>query len=272
MNWLNKLERRFGRFAIPHIILYVIVGQVIATLMAMQHPEVVEQMLLDPAAIMRGEYWRLVTFVMIPDTSPMGLLFAIFWFYFLYMMGQGLEQEWGAFKLNVYLISGMVFQALVSLLALTLGGMEIVQAGMYWTLSIWLAFAYLYPDFTMYIMMILPIKMRWGAWLVGAYLLFQVFTGGLVSLVLISAALGNYLLFFGPDYVLHWRLRRQTSEVRASMKASLNRAMATAPVKRCKECGLDGMTGDIRLCSCERCGEEGTFWCMDHLAGHLKKS
>lgn len=271
MDWLNKLEKRFGFIAIPHILTYVIVGQAMATFLGMQQNGIVEQMILDPVAVAHGEYWRLLTFIMVPSLTPLSLIFAIFWFYFLWFMGQGLEQEWGSFKLTVYLISGLVFQILVSMLAYLLFHIAIVQEGYYWTLSIQLAFAYLYPEFTIYMFMILPIKMRWWAWFIGAMLIFQAVTGGTAALIVIAASLGNYLIFFGPEYLLNFRLRRQNSAVRGQMKKSLASAMATAPQKRCERCGKDAYAVDIRLCTCSICGEDGKFWCTDHLPAHVGK-
>jgi hypothetical protein len=274
MNWLNKLERRFGFIAVPNAITYIIAGQVLATLFARQQPGLAAQMLLDPEAVSRGELWRLVTFVFVPQDpsgAPWTLIFTFMWFYFLWFMGRGLEHEWGAFKLTVYLASGLLCQIAVSLLAWFTLRLPIIQSGHYWTLSIQLAFAYLYPDFTIYILMVLPIKMRWWAWVIGAFMVLNIVNGGMETLVIVCAALGNYLLFFGPDYVAHFRMRRQTAGTRAKMQASVDKAMSTAPLKACVQCGAGAVTADIRLCTCERCGEEGKFWCTEHLPAHLGK-
>lgn len=271
MNWLNKLERRFGFIAIPNLVVYVIGLQAMATLAAMRDGGIVEKMLLDPAAVETGEYWRLVTFICVPDTSPMSLIFAIFWFYFLWLMGQALEHAWGAFKLTIYLASGVAFQALLSMLAWKFAGLEIIQAGYYWTLSIQLAFAYLYPEFTMYIFGVLPVKMRWWAWVIGAMMLYKVVTGGGPALLMISASLGNYLLFFGPSYWQSFRSRQSTAQTRAAMQASVSRAMQGMPEKKCQDCQRDSVQADLRLCDCARCGEAGKFWCVEHLPAHLGK-
>jgi hypothetical protein len=55
------------------------------------------------------------------------------------------------------------------------------------------------------------------------------------------------------------------------MKASLEKAMATAPRKSCSSCGKDAYAADLRLCDCADCGEEGRFWCVEDLKLHLKK-
>jgi hypothetical protein len=275
MNWLNKLERRLGFLAIPNVIIYVVGGQALATLFAAIEPRLLDQMVLDPAAVMHGEVWRLFTFVLVPSSapgSPLSVIFALLWLYFLWIMGKGLEQQWGDFKLTAYLGSGLLFQALVSMGLWTFGRISVMQTGFYWTLSIQLAFAYLYPDFTIYLYMILPVKMRWMAWFLGALMIFQVVTGGLGTLILVLAGMANYLLFFGPDYFINWKLRQGTAQTRAKMQASVSRAMASGPKKSCSSCGKGPSEADLRLCTCERCGEDGKFWCTEDVAIHLGKS
>lgn len=270
MNWLSQLERRFGRYAIPNITLYVIAGQVIATLFGMKQPDIVEKMILDASALLAGDWWRAFTFVLVPQLDPSSLVFAIFWFMFLYSMGQGLEAQWGAFKLNVYMLSGIFFQALFSVLLLKFFGIDLELTGRTWTLSLMLAFAYLYPDFQMLIFFVLPLKMRYFAWIVGAYLIFQIATGGLPAFFEVSFGLANYLIFFVPDYFLQWRLHSSTLATRTAMQKSVTTALATAPRKICQACGKNEREADLRLCTCSRCGEDGKFWCTDDLGAHLK--
>src|SRR6266705_6165254 len=114
MNWLDRLERRFGFIAIPHLILIIIAGQVVATLMGAQNPELPLMMVLDPRAVVEGQWWRLFTYIFVPDVSKLGLIFSIFWFYFLWMLGQALEAEWGSFRLTIYVLSGAFFGAFIS--------------------------------------------------------------------------------------------------------------------------------------------------------------
>ena len=80
MNWLDQLERRFGFIAIPNLILFIIAGQVLATLLGAQNPTVPMMMVLDPQAVVAGQWWRLFTYIFVPDVSRLGLIFAIFWF------------------------------------------------------------------------------------------------------------------------------------------------------------------------------------------------
>jgi hypothetical protein len=115
MRWLDKLERHFGFLAIPNLIVAVIIGQALATLMGLSHPELPSLMMLDPAAVEAGQWYRLLTWIIVPNVTPMGVIFAIFWFQILWMIGQSLEAEWGAFAATVYLLTGLLVPGLVSM-------------------------------------------------------------------------------------------------------------------------------------------------------------
>jgi hypothetical protein len=270
MNWLDRLERRFGFIAIPHLVLSIVLLQALATLMGAQDAKVPLLMMLDPVAVISGQWWRLFTYILVPDVSRLGLIFAIFWFYFLWMMGQALEAQWGAFRLTVYVMSGIVFGALVSMAGYLFLNLDVVQDGTYWTLGLQLAFAYLYPDFEILIFFILPLKMRWVAWIVGAFLLLKMALGGLPEVFVIAGSMGNYLLFFGPLALRRWRERSSSMAAQSAMRSSVREAMSSLPLKSCKACGKGVNEADLRLCLCERCGSDGKFWCVDDLKEHLK--
>lgn len=269
MNWLNWLEKHFGFISIPHLILIIIAGQALATLMGAQNPTVPMMMTLDPQAVVNGQWWRLFTYIIVPDVSRMGLLFAIFWFYFLWMMGQALEAEWGAFRLTIYVLSGVFFGAFVSMAGYLFLHLPILQDGTYWTLSLQLAFAYLYPDFQILLFFILPIKMRWVAWFIGAVLLYKIISGGFPALFVIAGSMANFILFFAPAAWTQFRSRQSSLAAKSAMRASIRVATSTLPSKACKSCSKGVDQADLRLCSCERCGENGAFWCVEHLKEHL---
>ena len=108
MNLLNKLEKNFGRFAIRDLMVYIVGMNGLVYLLSYAYPEnnAINKLLLDPYLIMKGEVWRLITFIFIPPTASVFWIFFILYFY--YIVGIGLEHEWGSFRFNVYYFTGVL--------------------------------------------------------------------------------------------------------------------------------------------------------------------
>ena len=111
MNFMNKLERKFGKYAIPNITWYMILcyaaGYVLQFVGQAQQVDILSYLTLNPYAICHGEVWRIVTWIIVPPDS-LDLLTLIS-LYFYYSIGRSLEIVWGTFRYNVFLLSGMVF-------------------------------------------------------------------------------------------------------------------------------------------------------------------
>jgi hypothetical protein len=267
LNWLDRLERQLGFLAIPNLILGVIVGQAVLTLAAYSNPTLPLLLYLDPAAVAAGQWYRLFTWVMVPSTSPFGMVFAILWFWMLWVQASTLEAEWGAFRCTLFLILGVVLPAAASLLFYAAFGISLIQSGFYFSTSLQLAFAALVPEYTIYLYFVLPVKMRWWAWAIGAFLLFRAATGGWLVTGEILFGIGNYLIFFLP---LAIRASQQRRAVAANRRVftEAKREAVVLQARACADCGA-GTEADLRLCTCERCGEDGRFWCVQHLQPHL---
>src|SRR5258707_380862 len=150
---LARLDRRIGRYAIPNLMTYIVVGMGILWLLSTSRPEALDRLELDPYALRRGELWRLPTFVLIPPpSSPVLLMVNLF---FMWWVGSSLEQHWGAFKFNVYYFTG-VAGALVA--AFMTGA-----ASNFWLndVALLFAFATLFPDVEILVFFILPLKVKW---------------------------------------------------------------------------------------------------------------
>lgn len=140
MSLLDRLERIFGRFALPQVTIGLIVGQVVAYVAVVVKPEVHDRLVLVPDKVLQGEWWRLFSFLITP---PGGLLLLVlFVWYLFYLMGTSLEEHWGTFRYNVYLLVGYLATVGVSFLVPD----EAATNG-YLMGSVFLAFAFLYPDF-----------------------------------------------------------------------------------------------------------------------------
>ena len=112
MNWIQKLERKFGRYAIHNLMYYIIILYGVGFVISLVKPEFYYQYLaMDAGAVMHGQIWRVVTFLMQPpSSSPIFMVFAL---YLYYMIGQHLEATWGAFRFNLYFFTGVLFHVIV---------------------------------------------------------------------------------------------------------------------------------------------------------------
>jgi hypothetical protein len=256
---LARLERTLGRFAIPNLILYVVAGMGMAWALSMTRPEVLDRLALDMDAVRAGQVWRLVTFLVIPP--PWSVWWVLIGLYFTWWVGSSLEQHWGAFSFNVYYLTGAIA---------TIASAVVVGAGtnMYLNTSLFLAFATLFPDVSVLLMFILPIRVKWLGLASAAYLVYQFVEGTTGVRVAIGAAMLNYVLFFGG----HWLglLRSRNIQVRQKAKREQFKEGGTVFGQRvCAICGKREADGaDIRVCSCEKCGGKQRTLCLEHARNH----
>lgn len=274
MRWIDHLEAKFGRWAVPNVTAILIAGQVL-TYLASSAPEplgprVFENIMFAPDLVASGEWWRLVTFLFTPPTS--NPLFAFFFWYLFYLMGTTLEANWGAFRYNVYLLLGYVASVAMAFVAWGAGGAggQIASnAFLYGT--VFLAFARLYPEFTLYIFFILPVKIRWLAlltWIM--YGVTMVFSNSWLERALVVAAVFNYLVFFGRDIVrdIRHRHRRMQFQSKALQGKGNNGPRGRRMSHECHVCGLssiDSPRTQFRYCS--ECGGD-LCYCPEHLGNH----
>ena len=204
MNWLDKLERKLGRFAIPNLTVYLMICYVIGFMLWNLMPNVLGYLTLEPALILRGQVWRLITWLVVPPSS--NLISLVFFVLLYYSLGTALERTWGVFRYNVYIFSGLLFTVLAvfGLYAFYYFayGFEMPMSVMgmagssYVTLSIFLAFAAIYPEMEVLLYFILPIKMKWMALVYVAIAGYDFINGNIVTRVVIGASLLNFVIFF----------------------------------------------------------------------------
>lgn len=161
---MNKLERKFGKYAIPNLMLYVIVLYGVGFVLDFLAPGFYSAYLcLDAEAIMHGQIWRVVTFLIQPP--PTNVIFVIFALYLYYSIGRHLEYTWGTFKFNLYFFMGVVFNIVATFVAYLGFGVSIPLGTYYLNTALFLSFAALYPNQKLYLFFFIPIKMKWLAWL-----------------------------------------------------------------------------------------------------------
>ncbi len=195
MTWLDKLERRFGRYAIPNLITVVVLGQALAwaVIMFVYYP-LMDLLPLTRWGLLHGQIWRLVTFVFMPSlTSPIYLLLEL---YFYWWVGTSLTRAWGDFRFCVYFLAGML-GAILSCLLTGQGG----TGGLF--LSLFFAYAWMWPEQQVLLMFLIPIKVKWLGWAAAALWALQFILGGLADKVSLLFGLAGFLLFFGRE-IWHW--------------------------------------------------------------------
>lgn len=264
MGFLNRLERVFGRFAIPNISLYLIAGQVsVLTLALFGRPEILNLIALLPVAVLEGQIWRVVSFLFVPPVSLVNFgafdaMFLAFAWYMFYMMGSALEQHWGAFRYNFFLFVGWLLTITVAFLFPGSYATNLFLAG-----SVFLAFAFLNPDFELLLFFILPVKIKWLAllqWILYGYAFLK---GPWPVRLAVLASIGNFLLFFAGEILQRMKTGRRRMEYQAKQAATRDN---DEPRHRCVVCGKTDRTHpmeEFRYSDDDRC------YCSEH---RLKKA
>jgi membrane associated rhomboid family serine protease len=252
MSWADKLERRFGFLGVPGLPRILVGFAALVFALTWLVPGFTSVLDLDPGRVLQGEVWRLVTYIFIPQTlSPWWVLFAL---WFLWWIGDGLERAWGPFRLTVYLVVGMIGTTAAAFFFGSNFSNSMLLA------SLFFAFASLYPDEVIYILFILPVRMKWLAWVSAAFVLFGFFVNSNSYRAALLVALSNYLIFFGPEMIYRARHRRDVSVRRRRFELESRRE--AEPLHKCKICGATELTNpnlDFRVA---RDDEE---YCVAHL-------
>ena len=285
MDFLTKLERKFGKYAIPNLTLILISGFILGYLIEIFMPEGLQLLAMNPEKILHGQIYRLVTWVVIPPSSASILVIITLFFYF--SIGRTLENSWGDFRYTVYILSGIIFTDIglmgTFLIMLLLGQSQLLdmyyQAGLYGAstyylcMSMFLAYAFMFPDMQVLLYFIIPIKVKWLGYLDIAYLLVMILQYGYMhyytGMVTVIMSVLNFILFYfmsnGKTKMTpaqRKRKRKYKQQVRQSQILTRH---------KCAICGqteLDNPNLEFRYCS--RC--KGNYeYCQNHLFTHEHK-
>lgn len=290
MNFLNKMERKFGKYAIPNLSLYLILGYVLGYAMQFINPAIRDFLTLNPYLILHGQIWRLVTWIIIPP-SDLDLL-TIIMLMFYYSVGTNLERTWGTFYYNVYLLMGMLFTIIGSFLIMGISYIPGVNSYesrtlLYGTeayfllvarsfstyfvnMSIFLGFAATFPDVQVLLMFIIPIKVKWMGIAYAVLLGIQFLQSDIVGKIIIGASLLNFVIFFLMTRSgIGMRISPRQVKRRHDYNREVKRAKPASVAKhKCAICGKnseDNPEAEFRFCS--KCN--GNYeYCQDHLFTH----
>lgn len=280
MSLLSRLERRFGRFAIPNLTVIIIVGQMVmyfANLFrnAGGRGDVASLISLNVPRILSGEIWRLVTFTIAPPPTGIIIFAAIGWMLF-HTFGSNLERIWGEFRYNVFLFIAWAANIAAAFIGWYAWGIPApylppsaalgaagTAANVLLYGAVFLAFARLFPDMIINLFFVLPIRIKWLAilaWIGYAYSLFRY---DWPERMFILASLLNYILFFGRDHVREFKHGRR----RRSFQAKAKKATA-APKHQCRICGVNSADSPKALFRyCSKC-EGQACYCPEHIRDH----
>lgn len=199
MKLLNQLERKLYKFRIQPFFSYIVFAMAGIYLIDLFFPQffLISRMMLFTPAVYAGEIWRLITFIIIPPGGS--ILQTALTLYFYYFVGTALENRWGPRRFLLFYAIGVI-SAIIAALITGIG------TNLYLNLSLFFAFAILYPDFQLLLFLVLPIKVKWLALLNGLYYLYGFVNGNWAIRVAILFSLANLLLFFGGDIYNHLRM------------------------------------------------------------------
>jgi hypothetical protein len=284
MRLLDRLEGWLGRFAVPQLTLAIIIAQAVVTCMFYVPGEdgnlgdrrVIDMLELLPSKVFAGEVWRIITFVAVPAID--NLIFMAFAWYMFYLMGTSLENHWGTFRYNVFLLTGWLATVGSSLLLYYLtrqdgGGLDFPvfdepTRATFLFGSVFLAFAHLNPTFPIYIFFVFAVEIRWLALLAWIGYGFALLFGPWVMKITVLAAVANYLLFFGPE--IFWGA---VDAHRRMTRMALGGEDPTPPVpgkeeRRCVVCGLvSSLDPSMEFRYCSKC--DGMMcYCQRHIKDH----
>ncbi len=197
--WLYKLENKISRFAIENLMTLLAGAMAILyiadIIMAMSDaPSSLYSMLtFDRAAILRGQVWRVFTFLFLypTDTNPIFVLLSL---YFYHWTGTAVERHWGKARFNLYYLFGFIGSIIAGFIV---GGMTNVWLN----LTIFLAFAVIYPDLQVLLFFIIPIKVKWLGLIEGILLILVFIFGNIIVRAALIVCFLNFLLFFGNDLI-----------------------------------------------------------------------
>ncbi len=274
--FLYELERKIGRFAIPNLINYFVIGYVAMTVVCMFAPVLYYGYLaLDFTAIARGQIWRLVTFIFAPASISGGffdILFFVITIHLYYLFGHSLENVWGTFRFNFYFFSGILLTILAELILYVAVGIPVYYGGMnYLYQSMFFAFCLLFPDETFMLYFVFPLKAKYLAALDALLLIVQIIqytaNGAYSYAIAIVVAMLNFFIFWWM-YRGNSRFNPRQRARTVKFRQQTAQKMQGVTKHKCAICGRTEVSNpELTFRFCSKC--MGNYeYCDEHLYTH----
>ena len=272
MKFFNDFERKYHKYAIPNLMYYIVILYGIGLVLQLVQPYLYWQYLcLDAKAILHGQIWRIVTFLIYPPAMGSWVFTSVFLgviaLFLYHNLGQTLENIWGPFRFNVFFFMGVLGQVIAALVAYLVFGERIAMTTGFLNFSIFLACAIYFPDVQFLLFFVLPIKAKWLAVAECAVYLYSFVFGSLSTRVEIAISLANVIIF-----VLMTRNYKRYAPKEIKRRKDFKREVKILPQgktrHRCAVCGRTEQDGDhLEFRYCSKC--EGNYeYCQDHLYTH----
>lgn len=192
MKFIDRLLYKCRRFSIDNLMIYIVATMfAIFALEFIFRIDVSSWLTFNSGLIMKGQIWRLITFIFIPPGSS-NAVFLLLSLYFYYFIGSQLENVWGSSQFTIYYLFGIIG-------AIAAGFISGSTSNVYLNLSLFFAFAHMFPDHQVLLFFLLPIKIKYLAYINWFFFLASFVWGGMTERIAIVLSLVNFFLFFGPD-------------------------------------------------------------------------
>lgn len=191
--WIDRLERLVPGLGIPNLALYLIGAQAAGFFAVLADRRTYSLLILDPDLVLKGELWRLITFLAVP--LSLSALWMVFVLWFLYFIINGIEQEWGEFRTTLYVLVAVVLAIVFSFtFSMRIYGPAELES------TLFLAAATIAPEYQILLFLVIPVKMKWLAWLSVAFIIWALIVSTWLGRLYLLVMYANYLLFFGPYF------------------------------------------------------------------------
>ncbi len=268
---VDSFLRKHPNFGLRNLMLYVVIGNAVIFLLSMMDRTgmLSAYLMFSPDRVLKGEIWRLVSFVFVPRAS--GILGVLLLLYFEYFIGRILEQAWGTGKFTVYYLLGMLFTVVYGFAVRLFTGSGVYVDAMYIGMSMFFVFATLWPENRVLLFFIIPIKVTWLAYAEAVLFLISMIRGGTL-LPLIGIL--NYFLFCGDELISRiqpWfrRIFGKGASYRRAAKQAQRDAKALPYIYKCAVCGrTDAEYPQLEFRYCSKCVGYHCF-CEDHINSHI---
>ncbi len=206
---LNQLERQFGKLALPKVLRWIAGFQVLSWGLSLVSPEFLNWIIFDRNAILSGQVWRLLTWVLFPASDF--VLFVVFAALFMFFINDSLESHWDSFRLNVYVFSSAIFISVAGLIPDATGAGLLLNSIFYSV--VFLAFAGLFPNQIIQLFGIIPIKAKWLGWADAAFLGAMILTSPAPFIVggIILFGMIPYFLTFIPGFFTAYKTHAEST-------------------------------------------------------------
>ncbi|MBQ1235661.1 MAG: hypothetical protein IIX72_01675 [Oscillospiraceae bacterium] len=270
-NLRNKIDRfcyNHPNFGISNLMKYVAIANVAFWLMNVINPTFLQYIIFDPALIMRGQVWRVISFMFYPPNT--GVL-ALLVFYFYYWIGSILEREWGSGPFTIFLFSGILLTVIYGFVMYFVFGYSIMLDSSYIFLSMFFSFAAMYPDMQVLFMFIIPVRMKFLALIDAVFFLMAVLSNPFPINLLPVVALLNFFIFCAgdPKAFLPRKASNSTINFRKESARIRYEQQSKLYTHKCSVCGrTDVDYPDLEFRYCSRCEGYHCF-CSEHINNHI---